>query len=166
MQEMAETPSGHDVGQACLNGHAINPFTNQSPEFSAKFCKLCGEATITACPKCNKPIRGKYTGFYSSSAWEVPSYCHECGAAYPWTDRRAAALAEAIDELEQLPEGDREKLKQSIPDVMKDTPSTQTAAGRFGKTLAKLGTAGANVLGNVLTNVATEVALKAMGLKP
>ena len=166
MKDMAESKGEYDVGQSCLNGHEINPYAIQSPEFNANFCKQCGEPTITACPKCKKPIRGKYTPSYGIQPWDIPSYCHECGAAYPWTERRAAALAEAIDELDQLPEGDREKLKQSIPDVLKDTLNTQTAASRFVKAIGKAGQVGGKLLTDVLTSVATEAALKLSGLKP
>lgn len=166
MKEMAESKGEYDVGLVCLNGHPINAYAKGSPESNAKFCKQCGQPTIRDCPKCHRSIRGKYTGFYSAQPWEVPSYCHECGAAYPWTERKAEALAEAIDELDQLSEGDREKLKQSIPDVIADTPKTQTAASRFRRAIGMAGQWGGKLLTEVLTNVATELALKYSGLKP
>jgi len=166
MAEMAESKGEYDVGQACLNGHAITGSAIRWPEFTAKFCEDCGESTITECPKCNKPIRGNYTAGYSVESWEPPRFCHECGAAYPWTERNSAALAEAIDELDQLPQGDRDKLKLSIPDVINDTPKTQTAANRFGKAIGSAGQWGGKLLTEVLTNVATEAAMKLTGLKP
>jgi hypothetical protein len=98
--------------------------------------------------------------------WEIPSYCHECGAAYPWTERKAEALAEAIGELDQLSAEDREKLKQSIPDVITETPKTELAASRFSKAMGKAGQAGRKLLSEMLTNVAADAALKLMGLKP
>jgi hypothetical protein len=165
MKEMAESPDEFDVGQACLNGHAVTGSLTRSPEFAAKHCKDCGEPTISACPKCNKPIRGQYKNFYGSRGWQVPSYCHECGAAYPWTERKAAALAEAIDELDELTAEDREKLKQSIPDVVNDTLKTQTAASRFRKGINKAGQMGGKLLSDLLVKVASEAAITLMGLK-
>jgi hypothetical protein len=165
MAAMAESRGEYDVGQACLNGHAITGSAGRYPEFTSKFCKECGEPTTTECPKCNKPIRGNYTQGYSLTSWEPPRFCHECGAPYPWTERKAVALAEAIDELE-LPQGDRDKLKRSIPDVIQDTPKTQTAASRFGKAIGSAGQWGGKLLTEVLTKVATEAALKMSGLKP
>src|SRR5262245_17420778 len=98
LADMAEAPGEYDVGQVCLNGHAITGSAGRYPEFTAKHCKDCGEPTITDCPKCHKSIRGDYTKGYGMTRWEPPRFCHECGAAYPWTERKAAALSEAIDE--------------------------------------------------------------------
>jgi hypothetical protein len=165
MGEMAESPGEFDVGQACLNGHAITGSLTRSPELAAKFCKHCGEPTISTCPKCNKAIRGQYKNFYGSRGWQPPNYCHECGAAYPWTERKAAALAEAIDELGELPQEERDKLKLSIPDVVSDTPKTQTAASRFGRAITSAGQWGGKLLSDVLAKVASEAALSYMSMK-
>jgi hypothetical protein len=78
---------------------------------------------------------------------------------------RPAALAEAIDELDQLPEVEREKLKLSIPDVILDTPKTKTAAARFTRAISTAGEWGGKVLTDVMTNVATATVLNLMGLK-
>jgi hypothetical protein len=66
-------------------------------------------------------------------------FATNCGKPYPWTTRRAEALAEAIDELDELQAADRDKLKQSIPDVLRETAKTETAAARFGKAIRGAG---------------------------
>lgn len=159
----------YETGQVCLNGHPTTAYFRSSPERHSKFCGECGQSTITACPKCSAEIRGAYivpNVISIGGGYDPPSFCHECGAAYPWTERKSAALAEAIDELDQLSQADREKLKQSIPDVIQDTPKTQTAASRFGKAIGSAGQWGGKLLTEVLTKVATEAALKMSGLKP
>src|SRR5438046_1821095 len=77
----------YDIGQVCLNGHAITGHAGRSPEFRENFCTKCGAATITECPRCKTSIRGKFEsegvvaiGF----PYEPPAHCHQCGAAYPW----------------------------------------------------------------------------------
>lgn len=76
----------YDVMQVCLNGHKITDSYNRNPEFRKKFCDICGEKTITSCPKCDAPIRGKHhlegavvLGFQTP----VPVHCPYCGASYP-----------------------------------------------------------------------------------
>lgn len=83
-----------DVAQICLNGHVINSFVETLPGNNRRFCKECGEATITNCPACDAPIPGSYAGGYVSIDpekpaldYRAPDFCEECGTAFPW--RRA-----------------------------------------------------------------------------
>jgi hypothetical protein len=159
----------YTTAQICLNGHVITAYADSTSR-QKKFCQKCGEPTITNCPDttCGAKIAGKQSFDMApviEDLKEVPGFCHNCGKAYPWTERKAAALAEAIDETE-LPEADREKLKQSIPDVIQDTPKTQTAASRFGKAIGSAGQWSGKLLTEVLTKVATGAALTMSGLKP
>jgi hypothetical protein len=157
--------------QVCLNGHVITTYA-EWPDRCRKFCPQCGERTINKCEKktgCTADIPGKESVGWSQVVEDLtvpPSFCHECGEPYPWTERRSAALADAIDELDQLPEADREKLKQSIPDVIQDTPKTQTASARFTKAISAAGAWGGKMLTEILTKVATEAVLQQVGLKP
>ena len=48
----------YDVMQVCLNGHKITGRLKTQPFRHEKFCKECGEQTISACPSCNSVIRG------------------------------------------------------------------------------------------------------------
>lgn len=76
----------YDTMQVCLNGHKITDRYYRSPEHRQKFCEKCGEETITECQECGTEIRGYYhvEGVISPSSTDVPEFCHECGAAYPW----------------------------------------------------------------------------------
>src|SRR6266568_5517959 len=81
--------NGYDVAQICLNGHVINDRARTSPEFNSQHCKHCGTETITACTNCKALIRGEFHSpvivIVSGRQIAAPTYCHQCGAAYPWT---------------------------------------------------------------------------------
>ena len=64
------------------------------------------------------------------------------------------------DELDELDEAERDKLKGSFDDLAKDSPQTQVAATRFKKIMAKLGTQSASALKSVVVDVVSETAKK------
>ena len=116
----------YDFAQICVNGHVINDSVRSMPQFNKKFCDRCGVATITACSNCNAPILGYYyvSGFIGGGHnMEAPSFCRECGQAYPWTKTKIDAAKELAQELE-LPEEEQAVLAKSIEDIVSDTPRT------------------------------------------
>ena len=153
----------YGLGMACLNGHKVDGDVLSSPEFSESRCSKCGEPTITKCQSCGEAIRGYYKGVLSVD-WELAAYCPKCGKPFPWTQRRAEALGEMLVELEGLSPEERERLKESMPDILADTPKSETAALRFKKAVAKVGQVGGKVLMDVLAKVGTEAVRKSMGL--
>ena len=66
--------------------------------------------------------------------YHKPSYCYNCGTAFPWTVCSLEAAKELADELETLTQEEKEQLKNSFPDLMKNTPKTTVAETRFQKT--------------------------------
>lgn len=161
--------NSYDAAQVCLNGHKINARTRSQPEHNAKFCSRCGEKTVVACPECKADIRGDFCldGGWGRwrQGWLIPlSHCHGCGKPYPWTQRRAGALAEAIDAVEELVDEEKDRLKKSIPDITADTPRSGTATLLFKKAITKIGAVGSKVLTDVITKVATEAVKQQMGL--
>jgi hypothetical protein len=63
-------------------------------------------------------------GMIHGGQFDAPSYCWKCGKPYPWTERRLQAAKQLVDEFDdELDESDRAKLKESIDDLAKDTPS-------------------------------------------
>jgi hypothetical protein len=163
----------YDKALICVNGHLINSGADTDPGKNSAFCPKCGAATVAACSHCNEPIRGDeydegrktWHGTPSNIGFRrVPAHCHACGKPYPWIERKAEALGEMIEELDGLSDDEREKLKKSIPDIIADTPKSETAAFRFKRAITKVGQAGGKLLTDFLTNVATEAVKKAMGL--
>jgi hypothetical protein len=153
----------YDTAQICLNGHLINSMAVSNPQHNRNFCNECGQKTITDCPSCKTSIPGQYhdTGSgFAFSPFQIPKSCHNCGKPYPWTEFALEAAKEYADELEKLTLEEREKLKQSIDDLVKDTPKTQLAASRFKQLVTKAGGSAADIFQKVLVNIISETAKK------
>lgn len=135
----------YDKAQICTNGHVINIQSVYSPEHNKKFCDRCGAPTITNCQNCKAIIRGFYheedKGDYVSdyTVLRRPSFCHKCGEPYPWTVAKLKEAQEFSDELDNLSLKEREMLKKSIDDIVRDTPQTTVSVTRFKKLAAKAG---------------------------
>lgn len=89
-----ELSTDFDQAQICENGHAISIGKDNLTD--DKFCSGCGAKVLSTCPKCNAPITAvakSITPTYFVEI-EVPLYCGNCGAPYPWTERTIAAEEE------------------------------------------------------------------------
>ena len=128
--------SGYDVAQICLNGHYITGYAISSPEFTKKFCTICGAKTITACPVCNTPIRGKYSDWFGPTKNIIPNYCHNCGKPYPWTESALQSATELLALDDNLTINETQILVDALPDLLTETPKTQLAVAKFKKFLS------------------------------
>jgi hypothetical protein len=157
----------YDTAQVCLNGHPTNSSADTYPQFNQKFCDRCGAPTITACERCNVPIRGRYNslGSLDLTPYVPPSFCHNCGKPYPWTEAKLNAARELADELDQLTVSEKETLK-SLGDIIRDTTRTQVAATRFKKLMVKAGAQAAGVFRDLIVDIASETAKKAIWPSP
>lgn len=159
-------PDGYDVAQVCMNGHVVNEFARSQPEHNCDHCPECGGKTITACPKCETPIRG----FYHSSAGvsitpgatHGPSFCYKCGSPHPWTESRLSSAREYVRELDRLTDNEKGILERSLDDLISETPRTQVAALRFKQYAAKAGHTAMEGLKSILIEVMAETAKKAI----
>ena len=157
----------YDNALVCENGHVINSSAQRNPEFSSKHCSTCGSKAVDRCSSCGRAIKGEYHVegvLVAGVRWQPPNHCHECGTPYPWTKRKADALLEAIQELDELKPEERERLAGSVPDIISNTPKSETAGLRFKKAIAKLGAGTAKFLKDALMSAATEALKKSMGL--
>lgn len=155
----------YDVAQVCLNGHLINDRAKSSPQHNQAFCGKCGKATITACLKCNEPLRGYYhvPRVVSLGASEfTASFCAACGTPYPWTAEKLEAARAYADEAEGLSPEEKETLKKSFDDLIVESPRTQLAAIRFKKLLPKIGQQIGGALRDLLVDIVSETAKKAL----
>lgn len=87
-------------------------------------------------------IRGSYD--YDSpvvppSYNSPPSYCRACGKPYPWTALKLEAAKELVEELDGLDAEERQLLKQSLDDLVTDSPKTEVAGLRFKRLMKKGG---------------------------
>jgi hypothetical protein len=150
-----------DTAQICLNGHVTNDSAIWSPQFNQNFCAKCGEPTTTSCPSCKSAIPGRLLGpSVVHVHFSAPSYCSNCGHAYPWTERRLKAAKQLADEFDELDEADRNTLKASIDDLAEDSPAAEVSGRRFKKIAAKLGKESAGAIKSVITDVLRETAKK------
>ncbi len=157
----------YDTAQICINGHVINSCSVKLPEHNKKFCNKCGAPTITNCQNCNATIRGEYHQEHVIKAiyyneLTLSSFCPECGKPYPWTEAKLKAAQEFSDMLVELSLEEREALKKSLDDIVRDTPQTPVAATRFKKLVAKAGKVAADGLRDILVDIASEAAKKAI----
>ncbi len=156
--------SYYDTAQICLNGHVINTMATSSPQSNQKHCAECGAQTIAACPDCNTPIRGYYhvPGVIGIFDYNKPSYCYSCGKPYPWTVASLEAARELADELEKLSAEERQQLKDSFPDLVKNTPKTVVAETRFKKLMKKAGSEAYDGMKSILIDVVSEAVKKSV----
>lgn len=154
----------YDVAQICLNGHVINSSARSSPQHNQEFCDKCGARTVTRCPNCDAPIRGDYESYevvIIPGHYSRPSYCHNCGKPYPWTDTKLKAARELSEELSSLTPQEKELLKRSLDDIVQDNPRTTLAAMWVKRLLGKAGKEEAsNALKAILIDIVSEAVRK------
>ncbi|OFO55635.1 DUF2321 domain-containing protein [Nosocomiicoccus sp. HMSC059G07] len=120
----------------CLNGHVASSINAGY----RKFCKDCGEKTISVCEHCNKDIQGDYyvPGVVSIGfEYKTPSFCHECGNPYPWTERVLENALEILSLDESLSEDHKNIIQSTFPDLLIDTPDTPVAVAKYKKYMPK-----------------------------
>lgn len=153
----------YDSAQICLNGHIVNIAIKDTPEHNAKFCKFCGQPTVTACSACKTEIRGKHfiKGVWS---WSVriplPRFCETCGNPYPWTQAKMKAVEDLAGAIDGFSDEDRSDLKSSVGEIVKDTPQTAVAATRFKRLMKKAGKGAADGFKNILADIISEAVKK------
>jgi hypothetical protein len=158
------------TAEVCGNGHATTSAVESSPELTAKFCSICGSATIRACPECNAPIQGQNGRYwedlpsrYVPDEYSPPNHCDNCGAPFPWTRARLQAAKEHAAEIEGLDEHERQQLPGIIDDLASGGPRTELAAGSFKRIIKKVGPTVGSVFQRVVVDVASETAKKLLG---
>ena len=156
----ADTRHGnwYDTAQICTNGHVINEQLISSPHIKKRFCDKCGAPTITKCQYCRATIKGAYHTCTSTSSWTRPSFCPDCGKPCPWTEAKLKAAQELSDELDNLSMEERNLLKKSLDDIVRETPQTTVAVTRFKKIVAKAGPVAAEGFKKILWDIASEFA--------
>src|SRR4051812_50200420 len=96
------------------------------------YCEVCGEASLDECPKCKNGIRGEFSDGWVNAHYTAPAFCHNCGASFPWTERKQRAALELFAE-EIQEEADRREFAANLEQNAKETPPAQNAPPRIGK---------------------------------
>ena len=107
-------------------------------------------------------IKGFYhiPGVFRLGKEEPARYCDNCGAAYPWTEAKLQAATELASELNNLTEEEKQQLKNSLPDIIRDSPQTPVAATRFKRLLAKAKDKSGELIWDLLKELVSETAKK------
>lgn len=153
------------TAEVCPNGHVSTYAADVNPELREKFCSKCGEATSTQCSECGASIRGDYhvEGVLNlGGSYEPPSFCHNCGSAFEWTNRKIGSAVELVQEGGGLSDQEIEQFRQSLTALTKDSPEVQVASIRYKKLMAKAGTAVAGGVKEIIVSVLSEAAKKAI----
>jgi hypothetical protein len=152
----------YDTAQVCPNGHVANDSVRRYPEHSVTFCERCGERTITACQKCGREIRGEYhvRGAFAPSEYVPPPFCHNCGTAFPWTERKIKAAHDLAADSGLLSQEELSQFSENIPPLLNESPQTAVAANRIKKLLIKVGAGTAQGIRDILVDIASEAAKK------
>lgn len=156
---------GHyDVAQICENGHVITARARGRANLNQDFCDTCGARTIVSCPSCSTDIRGHYhvPGVIGFGGYSAPAYCHSCGKPFPWTESSMAAAEELVEEMGELTSEERELLKRSLHELVRETPKTRVAETRFKRLMKKAGSDGYDAMRSVLTDVVSETVRKTL----
>jgi len=153
------------VAEVCPNEHVSTSAADQNPELREKFCSKCGEPTMMECPACQSPIRGRYDvpgliGLYNYTS--PPAHCHNCGNAFPWTERKLAGAVEYLEVGADLSPEEIQQFRTDLTELTKDSAKTQIASLRFKKVMAKVGNSVASGVREIVIDVLSEAAKKAI----
>ena len=155
----------YQIAQICTNGHVVKSTLESVGEAEGKYCERCGMQTITRCQNCKKPIQGE---FYNPDIavigvhFPAPPFCIYCGKPFPWTESGLRAAKEYAEELTNLSPEEKETLKKSIDDIVRDSARTNVAVIRFKRLVFKGGKEASDVLKSILINLATQGAKDAI----
>ena len=87
-------------------------------------------------------------------------FATNAGKPFPWTDARLRAAKDLADELDDLTSDQRESLKKSLDDLVRETPSARVAETRFKKIMRKAGRDGYEGMRSLLKDIVSETVRK------
>lgn len=117
------------------------------------------------CSHCAASIRGEYhvEGVFGFGLdYQPPAFCHNCGKAFSWTERKIASAVELVEVGAELPEAELEQFRADLSELTRDSPRTQVAALRFKKVMKKVGTSVASGVRDIVVDVISEAAKKSI----
>lgn len=154
----------YGIAEVCLNGHVATSSADRHPELREKFCSKCGEQTISRCQSCETTIRGYYhtDGVITFDEYRPPSFCHNCGNSFPWTERGIASAIELVEISTDLQPEEIEQFRTDLAELTKESAKTQIASIRYKRVMKKVGTTVASGVREVMIGVLSETAKRAI----
>lgn len=89
-------------------------------------------------------------------------YCYQCGKPYPWTETIIKASLDLLWMDEDLSSEQKDVLKNTIPDLIVETPVTPVAVARYKKYISKASSFISNALYQLLVDVVSESVKKSL----
>lgn len=146
----------------CLNGHIVSKY---EANFQ-KHCSTCGLETYSNCTNCQSPIHGladiKGVAIIGKRPYDLPYYCYNCGAPYPWTQKILNNAVELLGLDDDLDNATRELIKNAIPELLVDTPTTPLAIAKYRKGIAHAGQIVRDSMRQLLVDVVSETVKKSL----
>lgn len=121
----------HDAS-ICLNGHVVDKYNSNVQ----KYCHECGKEVISICPSCETRIRGLVDlkgNFIGYIPYDPPSYCYNCSDPFPWIKKIIDNAVELIALDDNLSDEYKEIIKNALPDIIVETPTTPVAVAKYKK---------------------------------
>jgi|TARA_R100000501_G_scaffold14324_1_gene25974 hypothetical protein len=97
--------------------------------------------------------------------WEPNAHCHQCGAAYPWTQAKLDAVEELAAAIEELTSHERDVLRELTPHIIEDTPRTSPASFKIATIIGKLGGHAGTAMKKLFEEIAVEAAKSSFGIR-
>lgn len=143
----------------CKNGDVL---IVRNPLLGQEFCEKCGAEMLDKCPSCQSIIREWYypANCIGKPKYERAAYCHKCGKPYPWTVAALESSAALIEEDEELNNELREKVIETLPTIITETPKTNLAVVLLKKVFASAGRFTADSLRQFAIDFGCELAKK------
>lgn len=148
----------------CLNGHQISTYyESPSTPNPSEYCETCGKKIIVCCLHCANPILGsdEDSALYGMIP-SIPNYCKHCSHPFPWTELVFRTTEELISLDDELTDSNKALIKDSIPDLLVDTPKTKLAIAKFKKGIQATSSIVKDSLRDLLVDVLSETAKKAI----
>lgn len=146
----------------CLNGHVLSTY---EANFQ-KRCSKCGTETYSNCTNCQSPIHGvveiKGAVVVGKRSYDLPYYCYECGAPYPWTQKILNNAVELLSLDDGLDDASKDLIKNALPELLVDTPTTPLAVAKYRKGMVHAGQIIKDSMYQLLVDVVSETAKKAL----
>jgi len=158
--------------QICMNGHVINAHLTSDPDLNEMHCSRCGEETMIQCLECDASLRGARSNSSMANAaateprsaaqreYERPSFCHECGGLFPWTECAIRAAIEQAMESDKLNEKEKHDFEENVRRLVRDPPAAGIAANRISTIMSKSGKGAADVVRGVVIQFASRAILE------
>jgi len=102
-------------------------------------------------------------GVFLVASTPVPKHCINCGQPYPWQEAAIENLTDLLKE-SGLSDDQIAEAEKALPDVIQETPKTESASLKLGKVLRAMGKPAYDITIKVVSDLASETAKKTLGL--